>query len=107
MVAEGGWAAAFDRLGGAGGSGFGEGGGSGGGGDRGGKAGAATVVVAGDFVLPCDRSAAERVMSLEPQPGQVTMLSGLASGPMGVLQRGQFMGRWSDPGRRAPTASIT
>jgi hypothetical protein len=35
--------------------------------------------------------AAERVMSRDPHPGQVTMLSGSESGPIGVLQRGQFI----------------
>ena len=51
------------------------------------------------FEPPCERRAAERVMSRDPQPGQVTMLSGAESGPTGVLQRGQFMsqrlGRWT------------
>ena len=30
-------------------------------------------------------------MSRDPHPGQVMMLSGSESGPIGVLQRGQFM----------------
>ena len=51
------------------------------------------------FGPPCERRAAERVMSLVPHPEQVTMLSGSESGPMGVLQRGQFIlrsfGRWT------------
>ena len=43
------------------------------------------------FGPPCERSAAERVMSLDPHPGQLTMPSGSERGPIGVLQRGQFM----------------
>src|SRR5262249_6058709 len=38
-----------------------------------------------------ERSAAERVRRREPQPGQVTIASGVASGPIAVLQRGQFI----------------
>jgi hypothetical protein len=40
---------------------------------------------------PCERRAAAFVISREPQPGHVTMLSGLDSGPTAVLQRGQFI----------------
>jgi hypothetical protein len=41
-------------------------------------------------------------MRREPQPGQVTMLSGFARGPIGVWQRGQFMSRASGGTGRAP-----
>jgi hypothetical protein len=40
---------------------------------------------------PWERSAAARVISREPQPGQVTTLSGPGRRSMDVLQRGQFM----------------
>lgn len=40
---------------------------------------------------PCDRRAADFVIRREPQPGQVTMASGLDNGAIGVLQRGQFI----------------
>ncbi len=56
-------------------------------GDGGGGAGGTA------FGPPCERRAAERVMSRDPHPGQVTMLSGSESGPTGVLQRGQFISR--------------
>ena len=42
---------------------------------------------------PCERRAAAFVISREPQPGHVTMLSGLERGGMPVLQRGQFIVR--------------
>ena len=48
---------------------------------------------AAGFGPPCERKAAERDMSRDPHPGQVTMLSGSDRGPTGVLQRGQFMSR--------------
>jgi len=53
--------------------------------------GAGAAAAAGGADWPCERRAADFVMSREPQPGQVTMLSGLDSGPMAVLQRGQFI----------------
>ena len=40
------------------------------------------------FAPPCDRSIAARVMRREPQPGQVTTLSGFASGPIGPCSEG-------------------
>jgi len=40
---------------------------------------------------PCDRRAAAFVIRREPQPGQVTIASGLDNGAIGVLQRGQFI----------------
>ena len=73
-VADGGESAGLGTAGGAGGKG---GGGS----------------APAGFGPPCERRAAERVMSRVPHPGQVTMLSGSESGPIGVLQRGQFMSR--------------
>ena len=40
---------------------------------------------------PCERRAADFVISRDPHPGHVMMASGLASGAMGLLQRGQFI----------------
>ncbi len=90
-------AAAFFRGTGAGaaaGAGAGAGVGAGVGAGAGAEAGAGTA----DF-SPFERSMAERVISLDPQPGHVRTPSGFASGPMVVLQRGQFIA--------PPTASIT
>lgn len=57
---------------------------------------------------PCDRRAADFVMSREPQPGHVTMLSGSVRGSMGVLQRGQFMSLGPETdGMPSREASIT
>jgi hypothetical protein len=40
---------------------------------------------------PCERRAAERVISRDPHPGQVVTPSGSGSGAIGVWQRGHFM----------------
>ena len=61
----------------------------------------------GSFGAPCERRAAERVISRDPHPGQVMMLSGFEMGPIGVLQRGQFMARGAGRGTWARDASIT
>jgi len=70
------------------------------------KAGRATGAAAAGAAPPWDRCAADRVMSREPHPGQVTMLSGVASGPMGVLQRGQFMGGSVGPMEAEPEPRV-
>jgi hypothetical protein len=47
---------------------------------------------AGSLVAPpCERRAADLVIRRDPHPGHVTMASGLDSGAIGVLQRGQFI----------------
>jgi len=56
------------------------------------------------FEAPPERRAADRVMRRDPHPGQVTMESGLESGPIGVLQRGQFMSR--GPVERRPGGRV-
>jgi hypothetical protein len=60
---------------------------------EGGRSATFTAAAAGGsgWELPCERIAAARVINREPQPGQVTMLFGSASGAIVVLQRGQFM----------------
>ena len=56
------------------------------------------------FGPPCERRTAERVMSRDPLPGQVMTPFGSESGPIGVLQRGQFIslrpGSWNGTPRR-------
>ena len=46
-------------------------------------------------LIPEDARASARVISREPHPGQVTIPSGFARGPIVALQRGQFMTRRS------------
>jgi hypothetical protein len=47
---------------------------------------------AGRAAPPCERSAADRVINREPQPGHVITPSGSVGFSIGLLQRGQFMG---------------